>query len=180
MLQLVIPPTEYYDEKINEFVYKKGATLQLEHSLVSLSKWESKWHKPFLSKDDKTDEESLDYLRCMTITQNIDPQVYLDIPPISMQEVTAYIQAPMTATVIKDVTKASSSKDILTAEVLYYYMVALNIPFECQKWHLNKLITLIRVCNVKNSPEKKMTRQELHAQNRELNARRREELNTKG
>lgn len=180
MLQLVIPAAEYYDESSEEFVYRKGTTLQLEHSLVSLSKWESKWNKPFLTNEDKTDEESLDYIRCMTITQNVDPQVYFELPRTSMQEVTAYMKAPMTATVITDVTKASKSKDILTAEVLYYYMVALNIPFECQKWHLNKLITLIRVCNVKNSPEKKMTRQELHAQNRDLNAKRRAEMNTKG
>lgn len=179
MLEITIPATEYYDENNNLFIKTKEQTLRLEHSLVSLSKWESKWCKPFLVKDNKTVEESIDYIRCMTLTQNVDPLVYNAITNDNIEKVANYIESPMTATTINNRDKVSN-REIVTAEIIYYWMIALHIPFECQKWHLNRLLTLINVCNIKNSPNKKMSRSEILARNRALNEARRKQYNTKG
>lgn len=179
MLEIVIPSTELWNEEKQEFVSIKGATLKLEHSLVSLSKWESKWCKPFLSKDDKTREETLDYIKCMTLTQNVDANIYNYITDDNINKIVTYINAPMTATTFREENKGGS-REIVTAELIYYWMIALNIPFECQKWHLNKLLTLIRVCNVKNQPPKKMSKREIMSRNASLNAARRKQLNSKG
>ena len=179
MLKLIIPAIEQYDETRNEFINTKEKILQLEHSLVSLSKWESKWCKPFLSKEEKTFEESVDYIRCMTITQHMNYDDYSSVTNAQIREVTKYIEAPMTATIFtKD--KRPPNREIITAEIIYYWMVALNIPFECQKWHLNRLLTLINVCNIKNNPPKRISRKELMNRNSALNAARRQSLNTKG
>ena len=179
MLQLTIPSIEQWDEVNERFVWTKEYTLQLEHSLVSLSKWESKWHKPFLSKEERTSEESIDYIRCMTITQNVEPEAYKFITSENIKAVTDYIAEPMTATTFHD-EKKGVNREIITAEVIYYWMVALQIPFECQKWHLNKLIALIKVCEVKNQPPKKMSKKETMSRNAALNAARRRSLNSKG
>lgn len=179
MLKITIPAIEQYDEVRNEFINTKTLVLQLEHSLVSLSKWESKWCKPFLSKEEKTFEESVDYIRCMTVTQNIDHDSYSGVNYEHIRQVTKYIEAPMTATLFsKD--KRPPNREVITAEIIYYWMVTLNIPFECQKWHLNRLLTLINVCNIKNNPPKKMNKKELMNRNAALNAARRQSLNTKG
>ena len=180
MLQITIPEREYFDEVAQSFIQIKSQTLQLEHSLVSLSKWESKWNKPFLSRGEKTIEETVDYIRCMTITQNVNPNVYLGITDSIVEQVMAYIDLPMTATTFNEENTGRKSQEIITAEVIYYWMISLNIPFECQKWHLNRLLTQIRVCNIKSSPPKKMGRKELMARNRALKASRRKALNTKG
>ena len=180
MLQITVPAAEYYDELKEEFVYTKPQTLQLEHSLVSLSKWESKWNKAFLSKDSKTTEETVDYIRCMTITQNVSPEVYYRLTNEIIDEVSRYIDLPMTATTFNDDNSRKGKGEVVTAEIIYYWMIALNIPLECQKWHLNRLLTLIRVCNIKNSPPKKMSQKEIMSRNRALNAARRKQLNTKG
>ncbi len=178
MLTITIPEQELFNEATNEFVSIKSKTIQLEHSLVSISKWESKWNKPFLSKDEKTIEQTLDYIQCMTITQNIDPMVYRFLTDENIRDINDYIDAPMTATTFSD--KGSTSREIITSEVIYYWMISLNIPMECQKWHLNRLLTLIRVCNVKNAPAKKMSRKEIMNRNAALNAARRKKLNSKG
>lgn len=180
MLQITIPSTELWDERKEEFVYVKEKTLQLEHSLVSLSKWESKWNKSFLSSSDKTNEETIDYIRCMTITQNVDPEVYTRLKNNVIKQIYDYINAPMTATVISDTKRGGSSREVITSELIYYWMIALNIPFECQKWHLNRLLTLIRVCEIKNTPPKSMNRREIMNRNAALNAARRKQFNTKG
>lgn len=179
MLRIVIPALEAFDERTEEFITLKEQTLQLEHSLVSLSKWESTWCKPFLEKGNKTREESIDYIRCMTLTQNVDPQVFLRITDKNILEVTEYIEAPMTATIFSN-SKKAGNKEIVTAEIIYYWMINANIPFECQKWHLNRLITLINVCNIKNQPQKKMGRREILSRNASLNAARKQAYNTKG
>lgn len=179
MLWVTVPAVELWDERTQEFVSTKEQTLQLEHSLVSLSKWESKWCKPFLSKNDKTNEEILDYIRCMTITQNVDPVVYKCLPPDVVKQINDYIEAPMTATTITD-NKKGGSREIITAEIIYYWMIALNIPFECKTWHLNRLLTLVQVCNIKNQPPKKRSRREIMSRNTALNAARRKQLNTTG
>ena len=179
MKRIEIPGGEYWDEINEQFIYKKPQIIQIEHSLVSIAKWESKWHKPFLQTKQLTIEESLDYLRCMTLTQNVDPYVYLRIDDKTMQEINDYISDPMTATWFSD-QKKKGNKEVITAEIIYYWMVALGIPFECQKWHLNRLLTLVQVCNIKNSPSKKMRPKEILANNAALNAARRKALNTKG
>ena len=179
MLQITIPAVELFDDRALEFISLKEQTLQLEHSLVSLSKWESKWHKPFISSE-KTDEEMTDYIRCMTITQNVDPKIYNYIDPDNIVRVRKYIENPMTATTVTEDKSSKGGREVVTSELIYYWMIALNIPFECQKWHLNRLMTLIRVCNVKNTPPKKRSKRDLASRYAELNAARRKKLNTKG
>ena len=180
------PPTEYWDEKNEEFVKIPGSqatketTLQLEHSLVSVSKWESKWCKPFISKKNMTDEEAIDYIRCMTLTQNVNPEVYNNIPTDIVEQVSRYINAPMTATWFNEGKGKRSNSETVTSELIYYWMIALNIPFKCEKWHLNRLLTLIRVCNIKNTPPKKMSKKALMQRNAALNASRRQQLNSNG
>lgn len=180
MLRITISPMEQWDEEKQEFVYSKGQTLQLEHSLVSLAKWESKWRKPFLSKKEKTYEEVLDYIRCMTITQNVDPDVYKRLTKKTIDEIDRYIEAPMTAATFVEEKHLSPNREQVTAETIYYWMVALNIPFECQKWNLNRLITLIRFCNIKNQPPKKMSRRETMKRNAAINAARKRKWKTRG
>lgn len=180
MLTITIPETDLYDEYKNEFIHIKEQTLRLEHSLVSLSKWESKWNKAFLTKQEKTLEETIDYIRCMTLTQNVKPETYYGLTPSNISEVNDYISLPMTATVFSNNGKTNGSREIVTSELIYYWMITLNIPFECQKWHLNRLLTLVQVCNVKNTPPKKMSKKELANRNRALNEARRRQLNTRG
>lgn len=183
MLEITIPANEQWDEIHQEFINIKEQKLKLEHSLVSLSKWESKWRKPFLSKKENTLEETIDYIKAMTITQNVDPITYSCLTDENIKTIKDYIEAPMTATSFaNNISQGSTTGGgaVITSELIYYWMISLNIPFECQKWHLNRLLTLIKVCNVKNQPPKKMSRQEALLRNRTLNAERRKRLNTKG
>lgn len=188
MLTITIPAQnhELFDNKTNEFLtlsLEKEQTLCLEHSLVSISKWESKWHKPFLSKDKKTDEELRDYIRCMTISQNIDPKVYQFLTKENFLDVNKYIEDPMTATTFNNKNLPNTPKgtsEFTTSELIYYWMISLEIPFECQRWHLNRLLTLIRICNVKNNPGKKMSKKDIMSNNRALNAARRQRMHSKG
>ncbi len=180
MLTITIPESEQYDPVRNEFFTIKKQNLVLEHSLLSISKWESKWHKPYLSKDDKTEEELLDYIRCMTISQGVDPIAYYVLSPKDLKAIFDYIGDPMTATTIAK-RKSSISREIITSEIIYYWMVTLNIPFDpCQKWHLNRLLTFIEVVSIKNQPAKKMSKRELAQRNSSLNAARRSKYGTRG
>lgn len=179
MLSITIPGLESFDETTNEFIYYEGETIQLEHSLVSISKWESNWCKPFLSGSDKTVEEIMDYIKCMTVTENVAEDVYERLSEENFAKINEYIGRPMTATTfVEDNNKGG--REIITSEIIYYWMVSYNIPFECQYWHLNRLLTLVKVCNVKNNPPKKMSRQEILARNKALNEARRKEMNTRG
>ena len=184
MLKINVPLTdERWDEKNEEFIEVKYQTLQLEHSLISLSKWESKWRKPFLTHDKKTLEETIDYIRCMTITQNIQPNVYDRITDDIIRQVNEYIENPMTATWFTDSKGNKSSKrntEQTTSELIYYWMITCNIPFECQKWHLNRLLTLIQIYDAKNNKDNKMTPKEVKDSYRALNEARRKKYNTKG
>jgi hypothetical protein len=180
MLWITIPDVEQWDEQKQEFIITKGKVLQLEHSLVSLSKWESKWGKAFLTKNEKSFEETLDYIKCMTVTQNVNPEVYNYLTNDNVDKVNKYIEAPMTATYFSDDKTNKASREKITAELIYYWMIALNIPFECQKWHLNRLFTLIKVCNIKNQSPKKRSKKEIMSRNSALNAARRKRLNTMG
>ena len=182
MLKITVPRVEGFDEVRNMFVdYIPETTLQLEHSLLSLSKWEAKWKKPFLSQNEdnpRTQEEMIDYIRCMTLN-TVDPKVYDHIPSEVMAKIIKYIEDPMTATTFSDNNK-KNSREIITSEIIYYWMISLTIPFECQKWHLNRLLALIRVCSIKNQPPKKMSAKEIMTRNKALNAQRRAKLNTRG
>lgn len=180
MLQITIPESEYYDSEKNLFVSVKEQTLNLEHSLLSVSKWEQKFNKPFISTERKTHEESKYYIRCMTLTQNVDPMVYEFIPSEVYRKIDEYIEAPMTATTISSNRPGPPNRTIITNEIIYYWMITLGIPFECQKWHLNRLLTLIKVCEIKSTPQKKMSRNEILSRNSSLNAARRAAMHTKG
>jgi hypothetical protein len=181
MLQIEVPLTpEMWDEEKEELIPSKYHVLQLEHSLLSLSKWESKWCKPFITNDDKSYEETLDYIKFMVLSKNVPPEVFTHLTTQNINDIKKYIDAPMTATTFAKEANRKNSREIITSELIYYWMIALNIPFECQKWHLNRLLTLIRVCNVKNSPPKKMSKRDIASRNAQLNAARRKQLNTKG
>jgi hypothetical protein len=180
MLTIVVLGVEMFDEESQEFVTKDDVTLELEHSLVSLSKWESKHEKPFLGKEEKTTEEIIDYIKCMMLTPDVPDQVVSKFSEKNFVEIQEYIEAKMTATWFNDIPGAPKSRDVITAELIYYWMVTFQIPFECEHWHLNRLFTLIRICNVKQSKPEKMSRAEIAARNRELNAQRRKQLGTSG
>lgn len=174
MLEIYVPISQEEWDEINEvFIPHKTVKLQLEHSLISLQKWESKWHKPFFSKAEKSSEETIDYIKCMTLTQNVNPEVYDLLSESNVDDIQKYIGDPMTATTFSDKNSGKGSGEIVTAELVYYWMLSLNIPFECRKWHINQLLTLIRVCNVKNEPPKKRSKTDLINHHRAVNAARR-------
>lgn len=182
MLRIVIPEREYFDDQLQEFVKQKEQVLLLEHSLISISKWESNWKKPFLDSTSRTVEESIDYIRCMTLNTNVDQNVYNGITQDIFNKVSQYIDDKMTATWFndRDQKKGKGRGQVVTSELIYYWMIAYEIPFECQKWHLNRLLTLIHICEVKNAPSKKMKKKDIYANNRSLNEARRKALGTKG
>jgi len=176
MLELIVSLGDGFNEETSEFVSTDVVTLKLEHSLVSLSKWEAKWEKPFLGTGDKTEEHTTDYVRMMILGESPAQEVFARISEQNYVDINNYINAKMSATWFSDSEKKTQTQEIITAELIYYWMIALGIPFECQDWHLNRLLTLIKVCNLKNAPEKQLSPQELAAQNRALNAQRRAEL----
>ena len=181
MLTIEISDDELFNDTTQEFVKVKGRVLRLEHSLVSLSKWESKFHKPFLTKEDKSRTESIAYIKCMTMTQNVDDSVFKAINTRIIKEVSVYLEDPMTATTFTEQEqKRKINREVITAEIIYYWMIALQIPMECQKWHLNRLLTLINVCNIKSQPKGKMSKGAIKARNRALNAERRQLMNSPG
>lgn len=180
MLKITIPKTDMWDEQKQQFISVKEQTLQLEHSLVSLSKWESKWHKAFLTKKEKTYEETLDYIRCMTLTQNVDPLVYNALTRENIDRINAYIADPMTASYVYEDESNKDSNETVTSELIYYWMIALSIPVKFEKWHLNRLLMLIKICNVKNQPPKKRSKRDIMSRNKAMNEARRKALNSKG
>jgi hypothetical protein len=180
MLRIIIEGDEYYNETTEEFMTFDDVVLDLEHSLISLSKWESKFQKPFLSSERKTTEEIYSYIKAMVLTLYVDEKVFDRISIRHLDEIQRYIDSPQSATTFGIMPERHGPKEVITSELIYYWMIAFNIPFECQNWHLNRLFSLIRICNIKNTPSKKMPRHEIAARNRELNAQRRAALGTAG
>lgn len=180
MLKLVLPETEYYDETQNLFVTQEPKTLVLEHSLRSVARWESKWNVAFLSDKEKTREQTLDYITCMSVNKNIPDSLLQRIGNKELQTVSDYINAKMTATTITRRGTKRPTSEIVTAEIIYWWMIQYGIPPEYEKWHLNRLLMLIEVCNLKSGPQKKMGRQEQMAQQRALNKARQAKYKTKG
>lgn len=180
MLQITIPESEIWDENKQEFIYQKELTLQMEHSLLSLSKWESKHQKSFIHTKEKTEEEALDYIRFMTITQNVKPEVYYRLSEENLKQINDYIGNPMTATTFNDKQQAKGRREIVTAEIIYNWMLSLGIPMDREKWHLNRLITLIRVSSIKNQPTKKPSQANLARDYAALNAQRRAQMKSRG
>lgn len=189
MPKVITIKDEYVDER-NMMQYKPLATITIEHSLLSISKWEMKYHRPFLNSE-KTPAETLDYICMMIIDSNPNPfniQILSKLSRDNIKEIEEYINDPMTATTfpedeINKLTGKSKmkKKDIITNELVYYWMAAAGIPFEiCERWHINRLLTLIRVYDVKNQPEKKMSKSEIAKRNKALNDARRAKLHTKG
>lgn len=181
-LQIEVPAGEYWNANDEEFVRVKRAELTLEHSLVSISKWEAKWHQAFLDPKKKKSEEMVrDYIRCMTIEKNVDPNVYYVIPPDKVKEIADYIDDPMSATTVnRSGPQSRHSNEVMTSELIYYSMTALQIPFECEKWHLNRLLKLIEVCSIKNAPPKKMSKRDTVANYAAINAARRKANHSRG
>jgi hypothetical protein len=179
MLKITVVLEDGYDEKESRFVALKCFDLELEHSLVSLSKWESEFCKPFLGKDDKTLDETIWYVKAMTLTENVPGEVYEKLSNENIDAINAYIAAPMTATTFTE-KQNRAAQEVITAEIIYWWMIGLGIPFDRENWHLNRLLTLIRVCNAKNAPPKKMSRAEQAQQQRDLNAKRKAMSNSKG
>lgn len=181
MLILSIQPTELFNDSTQEFVYIDKQELALEHSLLSIAKWEAKWHKPFLSTTDKTNEEIKDYIRCMTINKGVDPKVYDHLSVNNLEEILAYIEDSRTATTFTDPSGTGyTNRSIVTSELIYYWMTAYRIPFETEKWHINRLLTLIKICSIKNESPKKMSKAATYKQNNALNKARRQRLNSRG
>lgn len=179
MLEIKVDEGELFDENSNEFITVKPQILKLEHSLVSISKWESKYHKRFINSEEPTPYEMLDYIRCMTINK-VDNNVYFVLSNKNIDDIYAYMNDSMTATTIKEMPGAKRNNEAVTSELIYYWMVAFNIPFECEKWHINRLLTLIKICSIKNQPAKKMSNREIFNQNRALNAARRAKYHSRG
>lgn len=180
MLILTVPGTEFFNEELEEFVTVGETQLQLEHSLVSLSKWESEWEKPYLGKDKKTTQEVLSYIEAMCLTPDVPPEVFASLSEENYQEINDYMHAKKTASWIRESPSPSSTTETITSELIYYWMITLDIPLEAQHWHLNRLLMLIRVVNHKNTPPKKKSPGELAAERRAMNQKRREEYGTTG
>lgn len=180
MLEITIPKTDLWDEEHEKFISIEKTDLQLEHSLVSISKWESKWHKPFMVNNEKSNAELLDYIKCMTLSENVKDEVYYAFNDTLFNAINDYIDDPMTATKFSEIQSSSGYGEVITSEIIYYKMCSFNIPVEFQNWHINRLITLIRIFDIKNSPAKKMSQSELIRRQAEINEMRRKKYNTKG
>jgi hypothetical protein len=180
MLEITTLEDEFYDQKENKFIPIPAYTLTLEHSLISLAKWESKWHMPYFDTPNKTSIQDLDYIRCMVIGPIKNDSVFNALSVDNISAIRDYIKNPMTATTFHKKTSTRGKKEITTAESLYAHMFSHSVPIECQKWHLNRLLTLLRVCDLRNAPREKMSKKQTASWNAEQNAARRAKLNTRG
>lgn len=183
MLKVNVPVREWLDEKTNEFIRSPQTTLTLEHSLISVSKWEAKHRKPFSTSFEAgmSVEDFRDYVRCMTIGKTVDQMTYYALSPKNFEQIQQYISDPCTATTIRNTRKNKKRNNkVVTAELVYCWMFSNNIPMECEKWHFNRLMTLIQVCFLENREPEKMSKRDVMKQNSALNAMRRSKCHSKG
>jgi len=182
VLTLIIKGKEFFNEETQEFYTDEDedVVVEFEHSLVSLSKWESIYKVPFLSANDKTPEGIFEYLQLMIVSKDVDPAILYKCSEEDLKRIQEYIDSSESATTFGEMPGRKGPGEVITSELIYYWMVAFNIPFECQYWHLNRLFALVRICNIKNQPPKKMSKHEIASRNRDLNAQRKAALNTKG
>jgi hypothetical protein len=180
MLTITVEAIEAFDDDSQEFISQGGTILEFEHSLVSLSKWESIYEKPFLSKESKSAEEIVEYIKCMLLTPKVPEEIFRQLSLENYEKIHDYINGKRSATWFNETPEAPGSRETVTSELIYYWMTVFNIPFECDQWHLNRLFTLIRICNLKQAPQKKMNSFEMAQYRRQLNAQRRAELGTSG
>lgn len=180
MLTITVPKTELFDERTEEFITLPPVVLELEHSLASLSKWESIVEKPFLGKTEKTAAETRFYIECMIVTPDFPRGIVQRMSRENLDQINAYLESAQSATRFGDMPKKSVQNEVVTAELIYYWLVAFRIPFEVETWHLNRLFSLIRICNAKNSPPKKRSAREIAAERRRLNEQRRQQYGTTG
>jgi len=176
MLEINITTEDSFDETTNKFVATSSVAVHLEHSLAAVSKWESIWEVPFLGKKEKTPEQTLSYVKTMVLDDNLPPEIFQKLVENHLEEVNTYVTANMTATTINTDPNAPASREVVTSELIYYWMISMNIPVEFEHWHLNRLLTLVRVINLKNSPKKKMSAKERS----QLNKSRQEQYKTRG
>lgn len=180
MLQILVQTNgDLFDEEKNEFIKLDDTILKLEHSLISISKWEQKWKKSFLNTKEKSTDEIVDYIRCMTLNNNVNPYIYSYLSVDNIQEITKYIEDPATATHIYN-PEQGRTNEVITSELIYYWMITLKIPVEFEKWHLNRLLTLIQVCGIKNAPPKKMSKSQILRNYDKINEKRKSKFKTKG
>ncbi len=179
MLRIIVGDEGFNDET-NEFVTVDPVVIELEHSLVSLSKWESKYEKPFLGRDEKTKEETFDYLKMMVLTEDLPDSIFEKFSQENIQEIKEYIDSKQSATIFTEIGRGRGKEEVITSELIYYWMIAFTIPFVCEHWHLNRLLTLVRICGIKSGKQKKMPKGQLAQQYRELNERRKAEMGTRG
>lgn len=183
MLKIVVPAWEDWDPVRQKFIYGKETKLTLEHSLIAISKWEAKYKKPYLTDKPKTAEEAMDYIKFMTIinpNKSLDEDVYMHLTQENLREIEAYIGDPMTATTFNRRNQPPSRNKVVTSEEIYFSMASFGIPFECQQWHFNRLMTLLEVAAIRNQPGKKMSNKEKYARNRSLNAANRARFHSNG
>lgn len=178
MLKIKISSNELYDEHTCEFVSIPEQTLEFEHSLVSISEWESRWCKPFLSENEKTEEETMDYIRCMCLTPDVDDYVFTYMSADNILKIKKYIDSPMTASTVNDTDSSGESGEFITSELIYYWMSEHQIDFSCETWHLNRLLMLIKICNAKRRPPRKRSMSEIVAHHRTINEQRRKAMKT--
>lgn len=178
MLEIVVKGGEMFNERTFEFYQTKDFTIKLEHSLVSIAKWEAKYHKPFFSKEKMEPSEYMDYIKCMTITQNVPEEVYQRLSNKNIKDILNYQQDSMTA--MKQTSKSKGGYAVITAETIYYWMISLNIPHEYEKWHINRLLALVEYVSLKNAPPEKMSQREMMEMYRTENEKRRAKYKSKG
>lgn len=180
MLSIIVPGKEHFNEETQEFETRGDVVLHLEHSLASLSKWESIWEEPFLSNGQRTTEQLISYVECMCVCAVSSSEVFSRLTEENVESINAYLDSKQSATRITEIKNQAPSREVVTSELIYYWMVSYRIPFECDQWNLNRLFTLIRICGIKNTKQKPMSKAALAARNRELNAQRRQQLGTNG
>jgi len=180
MLAITVPELESYDEASSRLIKSESYTFQLEHSLASLSKWESEFERPFLTDGPKTPEETIAYVKCMTLTDGVPESIYTRLSSENYVQINNHINAKMTATWFNDRPQPGRGREVITSEVIYYWLTSYNIPFECDQWHLNRLLALVKVANAKNAPKKKMGRRDMLAQRDQINAARKAQAQSKG